>query len=123
VSMLSTSAPFAIGCTSCAREILSAGRNTMDGMPAAAAAAAAAACSWHVLHQLRHLRAECCAACQVNHTASTPDNCLLQRQRFCILHSQLSELLIRYATNAAPCNVWAPTCCCAVRAECCTGVM
>ena len=36
VSMDSTRAPLAIGCTSCAMEILSAGRNTMDGMPACA---------------------------------------------------------------------------------------
>ena len=34
VSMDSTSAPLAMGCTSCAREILSAGRNTIEGMPA-----------------------------------------------------------------------------------------
>ena len=36
VSMDSTKAPLAIGCTSCAMEILSAGRNTMEGMPACA---------------------------------------------------------------------------------------
>ena len=36
VSMESTSAPLAMGWTSCARLILSAGRNTMEGMPAAA---------------------------------------------------------------------------------------
>jgi len=43
VSMESTSAPLAMGCTSCARLILSAGRNTMDGMPAAAQYADSAA--------------------------------------------------------------------------------
>lgn len=43
VSMESTSAPLAIGCTSCARLILSAGRNTMDGMPACAQYADSAA--------------------------------------------------------------------------------
>ena len=36
VSMESTRAPLAMGCTSCAMEILSAGRNTMEGMPACA---------------------------------------------------------------------------------------
>ncbi len=36
VSMLSTSAPLAMGWTSCASEILSAGRKTIEGMPAAA---------------------------------------------------------------------------------------
>jgi hypothetical protein len=36
VSMLKTKAPFAMGCTSCASEILSAGKKTMEGMPAAA---------------------------------------------------------------------------------------
>ena len=43
VSMDITRDPLAMGCTSCAREILSAGRNTMDGMPAAAAYAERAA--------------------------------------------------------------------------------
>ena len=43
VSMDITSAPLAMGCTSCASEILSAGRNTMDGMAAAAAYADSAA--------------------------------------------------------------------------------
>lgn len=35
--------PFAIGCTSCARLILSAGKKTIEGMPAAAQYAANAA--------------------------------------------------------------------------------
>lgn len=43
VSMLSTSAPFAIGCTSCAMEILSAGRKTIAGIPAEAQYAESAA--------------------------------------------------------------------------------
>jgi predicted metal-binding membrane protein len=38
-----TNEPLAMGCTSCARLILSAGRNTMEGMPAAAQYAASAA--------------------------------------------------------------------------------
>jgi len=36
VSIERTRAPLAMGCTSCAREILSAGRKTIEGMSAAA---------------------------------------------------------------------------------------
>ena len=43
VSMESTSAPLAMGCTSCAMLILSAGRKTMEGMPACAQYALSAA--------------------------------------------------------------------------------
>ena len=41
--MDNTNAPFAIGCTNCAKEILFFGKNTMDGIPAAAAYADKAA--------------------------------------------------------------------------------
>ena len=55
VSMDSTKAPLAIGCTSCAMEILSAGRKTMEGMPACAqyaesAADVSPACTHVVMH-------------------------------------------------------------------------
>ncbi len=43
VSSESTIEPFDIGCTSCAVDILLAGRNTIDGMPAYAQYAARAA--------------------------------------------------------------------------------
>ena len=52
---ISTNDPFAMGCTSCASEILSAGRNTIEGMPAAAAYALSAAevCQWKRSRQQR----------------------------------------------------------------------
>lgn len=43
VSMDNTNAPLAMGCTNCAKEILFFGKNTMDGIPAAAAYADKAA--------------------------------------------------------------------------------